>query len=343
MIELRPYQLYIIEKVDNEILKGYTKILISSAPSSGKTLIYGRLITTLHSNSSTVIVPSTELKDQVTKDLASMGIVNTEVETIQKILNCRSKNVDLLIMDEGHRYQSPVWKNVTDLITGKYTIGLTATPFRTDHKPLLEENNGYFECIIQGPSIKELTEGGYAADIVYHTVPAKQIMRQLPIGSWVSGTVLGYIKEVTTEPIDLSDDVINQYMENFNGVPAIVFCRNISHTKAVASDFMDSGISSIAINGDMSKKECNLWLDKLRNNEVQVVAVCRKGNEGLNCPNLKVAIFLREFRSLVNYIQATGRVIRQNGQIAHVVDLTGNFYRFGTVEEAEEEGRIHIV
>ena len=158
-VSFRYYQLDIIQKTLDAIKNGYTKILIVLAAGGGKTLTYGGLLQQLK-GSCLIAVPFKELKTQVEEELVRLN-VTAEVATIQSIVAGDPKDVDLFIYDESHHSASPTHgEYALALINAKILIGVTATPYRVDHKPLLAENGGPFECVVMGPSINELTELG---------------------------------------------------------------------------------------------------------------------------------------------------------------------------------------
>lgn len=79
-----------------------------------------------------VIVPTDTLKEQWQRTLAKNHLLPIcKVEIINTVLN-NTYNVDLLVLDEAHRYASSESLNLFQLVRYRYVLGLTATFERLD-------------------------------------------------------------------------------------------------------------------------------------------------------------------------------------------------------------------
>lgn len=79
-----------------------------------------------------IIVPTDTLKEQWHRELAKNKLFSVcKVEIINTVLN-NTYNVDLLVLDESHRYASQESVNLFQLVRYKYVLGLTATFERLD-------------------------------------------------------------------------------------------------------------------------------------------------------------------------------------------------------------------
>lgn len=336
MIELRAYQVDLQEQILDRLDHGFKTPLLSAPTGSGKSIIYACLIGAINPSTCLVVVPWSDLKDQIKSLLTELGIGHVQVETIQKVLLEPKQSVDLLLLDEAHHLSAPKWKEVFDLIDYKYAIGFTATPFRNDLKPLLKENGGPFDCHISGPSITELTSEGYLAKIIYRTVPLVQKLYKLPL--YMSGRIVGYTRTIQRDPDDKTDKVVNEYLADYNGISALAFCKSIADTESVAQDFRDHEIAAKAIHSYLTKAQKKGIIEEFRAGKIQVLTCCNMVNEGFDLSIAKLAIMLKRVGSLGRFMQEVGRVLRPEGdQSAIVMDLVGNVYRHGKVENIPVE------
>lgn len=81
-----------------------------------------------------VVVPTDNLKVQWKQQLDSWGMeFNTDVQIINTIIR-RDWDVDILVLDELHRYAADTFAKVFEKVEYKYILGLTATFERLDGK-----------------------------------------------------------------------------------------------------------------------------------------------------------------------------------------------------------------
>lgn len=81
-----------------------------------------------------VVVPTENLKDQWIPQLDGWGLgLNSEVQIINTVVK-KNWKVDILVLDECHRYNSETFKEVFNRVEYKYILGLTATFERLDEK-----------------------------------------------------------------------------------------------------------------------------------------------------------------------------------------------------------------
>ena len=81
-----------------------------------------------------IVVPTDNLKVQWRQQLDNWGMVfNTEVQVINSVIK-KSWKVDILCLDEVHRYGADTFREVFNKVQYKYILGLTATFERLDGK-----------------------------------------------------------------------------------------------------------------------------------------------------------------------------------------------------------------
>lgn len=333
MIQFRYYQADIIEKTLQAINNGYTKILIVLAAGAGKTLTYGGILQYLRSSSCLIAVPFTELKTQVEEELINLG-VQAEVATIQSIVAGDPKEVDLFIYDEFHHAGSPMHgEYALDLIKAKVLIGVTATPYRVDNKPLLWKNGGPAEIVIMGPDISELTDNNFLAHLEYFSYPLKESVEYQPVYHY--GKKVCDVRKFHFDIDDREPRMVDEYVDHFNGMKAFCFCNGIKHAEEVSARFNSYGITAAYLHCHQSKPDREAALDGFKNGDTKILTAVNLLSEGTNIPSVKLALLARPIsKSISLYAQQIWRTTRfYKDETAKVLDLVGNVYRFGLVED----------
>ena len=163
-----------MEKIDSRRLKRQQEVIdrwtkagrkgtLEAVTGFGKTfvalLILQDLNEKLHGGTAVVVVPTVNLKDQWTKQINKLGIVNTQVVVINTVVKSRI-DCDLLILDEVHNYTSDVFKTVFDVIKYRHILGLTATLERDDSRHFIIER---YAPVIDTISLNEAVKNNYVS------------------------------------------------------------------------------------------------------------------------------------------------------------------------------------
>lgn len=111
----------------------------------------------------------------------------------------------------------------------------------------------------------------------------------------------------------------------------LVFTRFIEESEALCKN-VDG---CVMITGSTKKKERENILEAFKNGEIKVVTNVGVLTTGFDYPELDTIVIARPTMSLSLYYQIVGRAIRPHPEkeSAWVVDLGGNFQRFGRVED----------
>lgn len=115
-----------------------------------------------------VVVPTLYLQQQWTERLEERSLLSScTVEVINTVVkeSYPAAEVDLLVLDEVHRYNSPVFSRVFDRVTYRYVLGLTATLPKGEKYELTRRRCPIFERV---PLREALDNGWVAPFIVYN-------------------------------------------------------------------------------------------------------------------------------------------------------------------------------
>ncbi len=210
------------------------------------------------------------------------------------------------ILDEVHHSKATTWSDLVVSQPAARWVGLSATPERSDGKPL----GDLFDAIVPGPSVRDLITAG----------------RLVPCRIWAG--------PATLKPGELAMTPLEAYRRSFAGERCAVFCRDRAHARAELAVFQDAAIPAVVITGDMPDQARDAALADWRAGDVLVSLSVNVLSEGFDMPELARAIFARRFNHVGPYLQAGGRIIRSApGKTGStLVDLTGCAHEHGPLE-----------
>ena len=137
---------------------------IEATPAFGKTrvamLILRSYLSFAPGRTALVVVPQRYLKEQWEGLIDVEGFKDVTVEVINTAVKTK-RNVDLMILDEIHRYAADTFQEVFDAVSYRHILGLTATIKRLDRKHTIL--NAYCP-VIDRVSVTEARENGWIAE-----------------------------------------------------------------------------------------------------------------------------------------------------------------------------------
>jgi superfamily II DNA or RNA helicase len=192
-----------------------------------------------------------------------------------------------------------------------------------------------FDELAVGPSVAELTTGGYL-------VPARCFApERLPDLSRLRVSMGDYALDqlgLTMSEGIIVGSAVDEYERLCPGAPAIAFCVDIQHSILVAERFAARGYRAAHLDGDTPKEERRQLIAALGAGGVQIISNCGLISEGLDVPAVHAAILLRPTKSLALYLQQVGRTLRPspNKERALILDHAGNVFRHGLPDHARD-------
>lgn len=238
---------------------------------------------------------------------------------------------DLIIVDEAHHAVSPTYTRIIKRFPDALVLGVTATPQRLDGKGL----GLYFNDMILGPRVDELTERGYL-------VPARIFSGVQTIDTEGIGTRLGdFVKEAVAQAADkpkITGDAIDHYHRRAHGKPFLACCVNVAHSEHVAAQFNAAGYRVVSVDGNTPDSVRNRAVRDLAEGRLDGICNCDLFGEGVDIPVLFALISLRPTQSLTLWLQQCGRVLRPCDGKDHalILDHAGNWLRHGPPDYPHE-------
>ena len=307
-LTMRPDQKQAIKK----ILQRDTGVLIAP-PGFGKTavasaVIEKRKVPTL------ILVHKTNLLEQWVKrlseyfniDLKEVGMLGKgkkrlngllDVATIQSLKN-RPELVEeysQLIIDESHHLPAVSFEDPIKRFTGKYILGLSATPKRRDGMEAIM----YMQC----------------GDVVHEVKKNLSIAHSLITVATSYETFLDSFAMMLSEMTDDVDrnKLIVDEIEKLKGFNVLVLSERIEHLNILWHLLDQRNIASVLLHGALKTKEKTMALKKMYSASI-ILSTSSYIGEGVDIEHLDTIVLTMPISYSERIIQYLGRVGRQSQQ-----------------------------
>lgn len=342
MLQLRNYQLSMIDAIRAELRSGKSRILAVLSTGGGKTALSAHMIAnaTAKGKRCWFLCHRRELLRQSIDTLRESAGVNcgiiaagfvpngyapAQVASIQTLIRRWQQYPlpDLIICDESQHLCSPSWsallKQIVERKPDLKLIGLTATPQRLDGRGLGE----WFQVIVEGPPVAALIQDGYLARYRYWGA-------SLPDLTGVHTTAGDYNKgelEAALSRTAVVGDALAEYRKHCDGKRALVFMWSIRASQELAQRFNDAGIPARHVDGETDSAARDRAMVDFRAGRVKVLTNVDLFGEGLDVPAVEAGFFMRPTQSVSMALQQYGRILRpsEGKDSALLFDHAGHF------------------
>lgn len=323
---------------------GETKALVIAATGTGKTYMSAFDVKSYKPKKLLFIVHREEIlkkaKDTFEMLLPNEGLsfglltgnhkqknVDYVFATIQTISKCfhefEREEFEYLIIDEAHHATSPTYQSVLNYFEPKFTLGMTATPERSDGYNVFDlfDNNVALEVRLHEALEDELV-------IPFHYFGITDIE-----GIDLSDIDIDDITEITkrlkvNERVDFIIDKMDFYGHDGEKRKGLGFCVSIEHAQYMASEFNKRGYKSVCLYGADSPQTREMYINRLESDhdDLEFIFTVDIFNEGVDIPTINTVLMLRPTNSPIVFIQQLGRGLRKhaNKEFLTVLDFIGN-------------------
>lgn len=216
----------------------------------------------------------------------------------------RDDAFDYLIVDEAHHASADTYQKILSYFKPSFTLGLTATPERTDDGKVILE---IFRNTAHKLDIQTAVELGELVPIRCIRIHTNIDLTRVRFNSVQYNIRDLESKIYVPERNQLIVDTWLQYVKNRR---TVVFCASVKHAEQIAALFRAAGICAAAVSGGMKQAERREFQDRFVSREIQVLCACDLLNEGWDCPEIEVLFMARPTMSRVLYTQQLGRGMR---------------------------------
>jgi DNA repair protein RadD len=346
MTELRPYQAKAVDEIEQALAR---HVLFVLPTGGGKTVVTAKIIENAVARSERVLVLShrREITKQTSFKLSAIdldhGIIQAgltldldapvQIASVQTFWSrcIRTDKIplphaDLIVIDEAHHVRASMWAGILRSYPNARRLGLTATPCRSDGKGL----GNYFDALIEGPSVAELTPKWLVPTIYY--APTEPDLKGVKVqaGDYQINQLASRMNRD-----DLVGDVIGTWFKFAEGRRAIAFACDVPHSRHIQEEFIRAGVACEHLDGGTPKPERDAILERLASGKTLVVVNCMVLTEGVDVPAASCIILARPTKQIGLYRQMAGRGLRPSPGKSNLVliDHSGAVFRHGLLED----------
>lgn len=338
---LREHQEEALKNLEEMRRNNQTIALVQGATGSGKSAI-GVLDAKAVGKRTLFLAHTRELVEQGYRTFrklwpeASAGMLVDKYHDTDQMVICASiqsmtRNLDLfkpddfpyLIIDECHHASAETYRRILSYFKTLFTIGLTATPERSDGEDLL----AVFQTMAHKLDIKEAVESGILVPVRCIRVKTNIDLKDVRIQGFRYNSLDLESKIIIPRRNELIVDTYLHYVKNKS---TVVFCTSVKHAKDMARLFRQKGVSAECVSGKNDTRERKRILNAYAQKLVKVLCACDLLNEGWDSPHTEVLFMARPTMSKTIYMQQLGRGMRicKNKDFLMVFDFVDNANMF---------------
>jgi len=238
-------------------------------------------------------------------------------------------NFNLIIIDEAHYVATNEYSKILNHFEKYKLLGITATPFRRDGKPLKDS----FDALVNPIKAKEAIQQGYLMQANYIGVGSVDF-------STVKITKGDYDEKELYEKFK-KYDIVEEVTRNMAKYPqkSMYFCINVAHTIEVYESLKRSGRRVAYVTGETEISDRIKIYEKFNSGEINDLVNCDILTEGADFPSAINCVLLKKTKSFARYLQMIGRVTRTcfGKTFCNVIDFCGNVEEHGFFEDYDND------
>ena len=342
-IDLRPYQIDAITRINESIARGARRIMVQLATGAGKTHIASAM--TASQNKPVIFtVPAIELVDQTLEKfhregIRDVGVIQAEhwrtdlsqpiqIASVQTLMRRQIPPAELVFIDEAHKvfnfygkwFTDPAWKDVP-------FIGLSATPWAKGLGRLYQE-------LIIAATTQDLIDLGYLSKFRVFA-PAHPDLKGVR-------TVAGDYHEgdlgVAMDKVPLVADIVSTWLKHGKGRPTLCFAVNRVHAQHIRDKFTEAGVRAGYVDCFSTSSERFQVRTKFATGELEVVVNVGVLTMGVDW-DVRCIILARPTKSEMLFVQIIGRGLRpaENKDHCLILDHSDTTSRLGFVTDIHHD------
>jgi superfamily II DNA or RNA helicase/diadenosine tetraphosphate (Ap4A) HIT family hydrolase/HKD family nuclease/SOS-response transcriptional repressor LexA len=236
-----------------------------------------------------------------------------------------SQHFDYAIIDEVHHAHAPTWRQMLSRLRAGFTLGLTATPERSDGvdvAALFDDNLACHASIADGIAEDAL--------VPFHYIGIRDTVNFANI-PWRNGRFDPSELEIAVSQ-SARMERLWQAMQQHPADRTLVFCCSRRHALFTRDWLLQRGLSAAAVFSGGGSDSIGASLMALRDGSLQCLCAVDLFNEGLDLPAVDRIIMLRPTESRVVFLQQLGRGLRASPGKSRllVLDFVGNHRIFAS-------------
>jgi len=233
-----------------------------------------------------------------------------------------------VVFDECHRIAAPSFDAVATRIRPSIMLGLTATPERSDGKPI----SSYFDTRPDGSPAVELRlwqalDLQLLAPFEYFACDDSTNLRHVP---WRQPGESAYLDNVLSSNDIRARMIVNEWRRlcvDPRQSKAIAFCVSVAHAQFMTTQFNNAGLPALCVTGQSTRAEREAARAALETDKICVLVTVDLFNEGVDIPAVDTLLLLRPTQSSVLFQQQIGRGLRlsKGKESCLILDFVGQY------------------
>jgi DNA repair protein RadD len=231
--------------------------------------------------------------------------------------------VTLWICDEAHHLGATTgrnkWMKATDLFKNAKGLGVTATPSRADGAGLGRHNDGVFDTMVIGPSMRDLIDKGYLTEYRIFAPPSSLDMSNVKTSAATGDFNVNQVRDAVEHSslVTVDDgskvvgDVVEFYIKRFKGMLSVVFVPSVKIAEQIEKQFLDSGIPAKALDGNTPSDIRVGSIRQFAQRKLWVLINVALFDEGFDLPAIEVVQDAYPTQSYSLFCQRFGRMLRR--------------------------------
>ena len=225
------------------------------------------------------------------------------VQTVSRPNNLKYLNdVDLIIVDEAHHIRSNSYTKIIKKFPKAKLLGVTATPERSDKKGL----DKVFHNIVDDITTQLLIGSGYLVEPKGFAITKIDLSKIKKVGNEYN---MAHVEKQLNIKV-VNDAVLKHWSELASERKTIIFTSTTKHAQSVAETFSNAGIKTGVLDQNISAKDRQEILQKLKHGKIQVLVNVFILTEGFDEPSVDCVVLLRPCSHKSTMVQMIGRGLR---------------------------------
>ena len=355
----RPYQTQLFTDVRRAIIEGNRRILVVLPTGGGKGYLAARMLemAAAKGTDSIFFAAQRELIFQLSKQLERLSVpsqitmagVENEFQSGQEFMASTMVRLiakdtlwsrgfkrkttpippaKIVHYDEAHGSLAKTTQVMLEHFGQSIIIGWTATPCRSDNKPL----GSFYDCMVKGATYKELQDDGFL-------VPCRVVAPDRPDLKGLTSSRGDYAKAALEKRMNRDEmvgSIIEEWQKHNDGsTSTICFAAGVAHSIHIRDQFRSIGISAEHIDGKTEDTEREDIMGRCNDGLIRVVCNYGVMTTGVDIPRLKHMICARPTKSFALWRQMGGRIQRpfEGYKTCLIQDHSDNCLIFGYPDE----------
>ena len=342
MLELRPHQQEVVDKIKLGFENGHRCQLLYAPTGFGKTETAMFVMREIAQNfrKAAMVMDRIVLVEQTSLRLGKYGIEHGVMQSghwryrpHERIQICSAQtlekrqaypDIDLLIIDECHVQRKKTVQFIKENPQIK-VIGLTATPFT---KGL----GDVYTHIVGASPTGDLIEKGWLTPLrIFIAKEIDMTGAKKVAGEWAQDVV-------SERGMRITGDIVAEWVKKTHDVfgeprKTIVFCAGVDHGRDLEKQFKESGYNFVSISYKEDDEFKRQVIEDFSRPDTDIHGLIATDilTRGFDVPDVMIGVSARPFsKSFSSHVQQLGRVMRpyEGKEFGLWLDHSGNFLRF---------------